>query len=117
MSLGSAASGMGHCAVETCNVVRQISILELTQDKWVPCAPDKDKKVQKPGSVMLRGSISSYLTTCVGRISVEKYIEVSVLLSREHHFQALAFSKTTFFTHYESISGECYSKKCLRNFQ
>ncbi len=43
-SLGSEASGMDHHTVETCTVVRWISISGIFWEEWTPCAPDQRRK-------------------------------------------------------------------------
>ncbi len=93
---------MDHHTVETCTVVRWISISGIFWEEWMPCAPDQRRKgssrlqkpVQKPGSVMVWGCVSALgkgnLHFCDGTINAEKYIEIlehNMLPSRRHLFQ------------------------------
>ncbi len=94
---------MDHHTVETCTVVRWISISGIFWEEWTPCAPDQRRKdhpdcyqqqVQKPGSVMVWGCVSALgkgnLHFCDGTINAEKYIEIlehNMLPSRRHLFQ------------------------------
>ncbi len=94
---------MDHHTVETCTVVRWISISGIFWEEWTPCAPDQRRKGSsrllpatspKPGSVMVWGCVSApgkgNLHFCDGTINAEKYIEIlehNMLPSRRHLFQ------------------------------
>ncbi len=95
---------MDHHTVETCTVVKRISISDIFWKEWTPCASDQRRKgssrllpatsPQKPGSVMVWGCVSALgkgnLHFCDGTINAEKYIEIlehNMLPSRRHLFQ------------------------------
>ncbi len=92
---------MDHHTVETCTVVRLISISGIFWEEWTPCAPDQRRKgssrllpATRPGSVMVWGCVSALgkgnLHFCDGTINAEKYIEIlehNMLPSRRHLFQ------------------------------
>ncbi len=61
-SLGSEASGMDHHTVETCTVVRWISISGIFWEEWTPCAPDQRRK----GSSRLLPATSPKARVCHG---------------------------------------------------
>ncbi len=94
---------MDHHTVETCTVVRWISISgiflrngrRVLRTKEEKDHPDcYQQQVQKPGSVMVWGCVSALgkgnLHFCDGTINAEKYIEIlehNMLPSRRHLFQ------------------------------
>ena len=90
-SLGSEASGMDHHTVETCIVVRPISIQDQRQNKWTPCVNNRSLQ---PGSGMVWGWIralgKAHFHFCDGSINVDKFTEIlqqHMLPSRPHLFQ------------------------------
>src|SRR4029434_7393534 len=96
-SLGSEASGTDHHTVETCMVVRRISISGLFWKKWTLCAPDQRRKgpsrllpATKPGYGVW-GCVSAlgpYTSVMAPLMPKSTYIlEQHMLPSRRHHFQ------------------------------
>ncbi len=103
---------MDHHTVETCTVVRWISISgifgrngrRVLRTKEEKDHPDcYQQQVQKPGSVMVWGCVSALgkgnLHFCDGTINAEKYIEIlehNMLPSRRHLFRDVHayFNKT-----------------------
>ncbi len=126
-SLGSEASGMDHHTVETCTVVRWISISGIFWEEWTPCAPDQRRKgssrllpaqVQQArgchGMGLCQCPWQSNLHFCDGTINAEKYIEIlsTICCLQETSFQGCPCifqqdnAKTTFCTHYKVLAAE-----------
>ncbi len=119
---------MDHHTVETCTVVRWISISGIFWEEWTPCAPDQRRKgssrllpATSPKARVCHGMgcVSALgkgnLHFCDGTINAEKYIEIlehNMLPSRRHLFQGRPCTistrqcKTTFCTHYKVLAAE-----------
>ncbi len=94
---------MDHHTVETCTVVRWISISGIFWEEWTPCAPDQRRKgssrllpatSQKARVCQGMGCVSALgkgnLHFCDGTVNAEKYIEIlehNMLPSRRRLFQ------------------------------
>ncbi len=93
---------MDHHTVETCTVVRWISISGIFWEEWMPCAPDQRRKgssrllpATSPKARVCHGMglcqcpCKGNLHFCDGTINAEKYIEILstiCLPSRRHLF-------------------------------
>src|SRR4029434_10360235 len=105
-SLGSEASGMDHLTVETCNVVRQISISGIFlaemdamcsgqrrngPSKLLPATSPKARVCHGMGLCQCQWQcVKGHLHFCNCTINAKKYIEIlkqHVLPSRPHPFQ------------------------------
>ena len=117
---------MDHNIVETCIVVRRVSISGLFWNKWPPCAPDQ--KLKGPTRLLSAtspkarvchgmGCVSALgkgnFQFCDGTINVEKHIETLLHISTRQ-------CKTTFCTYFKGTAVKnrgCGYCTCLRAVQ